>query len=63
MNEQKLYEKAKKIAFEKKCTINQILKPLLFKHEYEDKNGVALKTICITTGVFEDLDQIPTESK
>ena len=63
MNAQKLYEKAKKIAFEKKCPTNEILKPLLVKHGFEDENGYALKTICITTGLFEDLDEIPTESK
>ena len=63
MNEQKLYEKAKKIAFEKKCPTNQILKPLLVKHGFEDENGYALKTICIQTGIFEDLDEIPTESE
>tara|TARA_Y100000114_G_scaffold85257_1_gene78779 strand:+ start:813 stop:1004 length:192 start_codon:yes stop_codon:yes gene_type:complete len=63
MNEQKLYEKAKKIAFQKKCSTNQILKPLLVKHGFEDENGYALKTICIQVGLTENLDQIPTEEK
>ena len=63
MNAQKLYEKAKKIAFEKKCPTNEILRPLLVKHGFEDENGNALKTICLTIGLTEDLDKIPTESK
>ena len=63
MDAQKLYEKAKKIAFKKKCSTNEILQPMLFEHGFQDENGNALKTICLTIGLTEDLDEIPTESK
>tara|TARA_R100000734_G_C3204060_1_gene21768 strand:+ start:295 stop:486 length:192 start_codon:yes stop_codon:yes gene_type:complete len=61
MTAQKLYEKAKKIAFEKQCSTNEILQPMLIKHGYKDESGVALKTICLTIGLTEDLDEIPTQ--
>ena len=61
MTAQKLYEKAKKIAFERKCSTNEILEPMLIKHGFKDENGLALKTICLTIGLTEDLDEIPTE--
>ena len=63
MTAQKLFEKAKKIAFEKKCTINEIYKPMLVKYGYVDEKGVTLKTHSITIGMIEDLDKIPTEIK
>jgi len=61
MTAQKLYEKAKKIAFERKCSTNEILEPMLIKHGFKDENGLTLKTICLTIGLTEDLDEIPTE--
>ena len=61
MTAQKLYEKAKKIAFANQCTTNEILEPMLIKHGFKDESGLALKTICLTIGITEDLDQIPTE--
>tara|TARA_R100000426_G_scaffold82093_1_gene60209 strand:+ start:281 stop:472 length:192 start_codon:yes stop_codon:yes gene_type:complete len=63
MTAQKLFEKAKKIAFEKKCTINEIYEPMLVQHGYLDEKGVTLKTHSITIGLTEDLNEIPTESK
>ena len=61
MTAQKLYEKAKKIAFEKQCSTNEILQPMLIKHGYKDESGLTLKTIALVIGLTEDLDEIPTE--
>ena len=60
MNAQKLFEKAKKIAIKKQVSTNEILNPMLVKYGYKDENGMALKTICITIGLTEDLNEIPT---
>jgi len=60
---QKLFEKAKKIAIKQQVSTNEILNPMLVEHGYKDKNGMTLKTICLTIGLTEDLDKIPTEVK
>tara|TARA_R110000796_G_scaffold103672_1_gene213116 strand:+ start:733 stop:924 length:192 start_codon:yes stop_codon:yes gene_type:complete len=61
MEAQELYEKAKKIAYKKQVSTDSILNPMLIEHGYKDKNGMALKTICITIGITEDLNEIPKE--
>ncbi len=61
MTAQKLYEKAKKIAFEKQCSTNESLQPMLIKHGYQDESGLTLKTDALVIGLTEDLDEISTE--
>jgi len=61
MEAQELYEKAKKIAYKKQVSTDSILNPMLIEHGYQDKNGMALKTICITIGITEDTAQVPTK--
>jgi len=57
---QNAYERAKKLAKDKGVSTNSILKPILIKQGYKDKNGMTLKTHSIMIGLNEDLDQIPT---
>tara|TARA_R100000750_G_C2273423_1_gene68370 strand:- start:312 stop:518 length:207 start_codon:yes stop_codon:yes gene_type:complete len=59
MKVQALYEKAKKIAYQKKVSTNSILNPMLIEHGYEDESGIALKTFCLMIALDEDLDETP----
>ena len=48
MKAQELFEKAKKIAYEKQVPTDDILNPMLIEHGFEDGNGIALETYCLT---------------
>ena len=56
-----LANKARKIAYKKKVSTNSILEPMLIEHGFEDENGFGLEIYCITVGMDEDLDKVPTK--
>ena len=59
MKAQELFEKAKKIAYEKQVPTDDILNPMLIEHGFEDENGIALETYSLTLAYDETTDQIP----
>lgn len=59
MKAQELFEKAKKIAYEKQVPTDNILNPMLIEHGFKDENGIALKSIILTLAFDETTDQIP----